>query len=91
MNPRDARPEPLKKDDHAVDALRYLLFSEAQMDGIGPKSTKRVGHTRNYGVQLRRGERPVLPSTDAGITTVSRRGRGGRDRTSYGRSGNGKT
>lgn len=91
MNPRDARPEPLKKDDHAVDALRYLLFSEAQMDGIVPKSTKRVGHTRNYGVQLRRGERPVLPSSDAGITTVSRRGRGGKDRTNYGRSGNGKT
>lgn len=33
LNPRDARPEPLKKDDHAVDALRYLLFSEAHKTG----------------------------------------------------------
>jgi hypothetical protein len=33
LNPRDARPEPLKKDDHAVDALRYLLFSDAAATG----------------------------------------------------------
>ena len=26
-NPRDAKPMPLKKDDHAPDALRYLLHS----------------------------------------------------------------
>ncbi|CAK9035593.1 Terminase-like family protein, partial [Durusdinium trenchii] len=29
LNPLDARPEPLKKDDHAVDALRYMVFSES--------------------------------------------------------------
>lgn len=28
LNPRAARPEPLKVDDDAVDALRYLLFSD---------------------------------------------------------------
>ncbi len=28
VNPRDAPKQPLKKDDHAIDALRYLIFSE---------------------------------------------------------------
>jgi len=27
VNPQDARPEPLKKDDHACDALRYMTIS----------------------------------------------------------------
>ena len=27
-NPRDPKPEPLKFNDHAVDALRYLIYSE---------------------------------------------------------------
>lgn len=30
---RDARNEPQKKDDHAVDAFRYLLHSESMFDG----------------------------------------------------------
>jgi len=28
VNPRDAKPQPLKKDDHAPDALRYLVHSD---------------------------------------------------------------
>jgi len=42
LNPKDAAPRPLKKDDHACDALRYLIFTNqqsARYDGI---STKRV-------------------------------------------------
>ena len=35
-NPADAKPEPLKKDDHAVDALRYGILSEQIMAGGGP-------------------------------------------------------
>jgi hypothetical protein len=27
INPQDAKPEPLKKDDHACDALRYMTIS----------------------------------------------------------------
>lgn len=41
MNPRDARPEPLKRDDHAVDALRYLVFSEANRTGGTIESVQR--------------------------------------------------
>ena len=28
MNPKDARPVPLKRDDHTCDSLRYLIFSD---------------------------------------------------------------
>lgn len=35
-NPADAKPEPLKKDDHMVDALRYMIFSEQQISTGGP-------------------------------------------------------
>ncbi len=34
LNPRAAKPEPLKKDDDLVDALRYLLFSDTRQHGI---------------------------------------------------------
>ncbi len=51
-NPRDARPEPLKKDDHAVDALRYLLFSESQHDKAHAASMKRNYNIRRHGIQL---------------------------------------
>lgn len=33
INPQSARAEPLKKDDHAIDALRYLIFTEASRKG----------------------------------------------------------
>lgn len=32
-NPRDAKPVPLKRDDHAPDALRYLLHSASKPGG----------------------------------------------------------
>ena len=34
LNPRAPRPEPLKVDDDAVDALRYLVFSDAKRLGM---------------------------------------------------------
>jgi hypothetical protein len=33
-NPRDARPVPLKFNDHACDSLRYLVFSPDSLDGL---------------------------------------------------------
>ena len=35
INPKAPRPEPLKKDDDEVDALRYLIFSEHHSKGVG--------------------------------------------------------
>lgn len=60
--PKDARPEPLKVDDHAVDALRYLLMSEAgytirQMASAHSPKTK----PRDFGVHLANGGRRRIP------------------------------
>lgn len=52
VNPRDAQPVPLKKDDHAVDALRYMLFSEAQHDKVWTSSMKRSRDVRRHGIQF---------------------------------------
>lgn len=41
VNPKDAKPKPLKKDDHAVDALRYLVYSEATSTGHTPQAIQR--------------------------------------------------
>lgn len=38
---RDSGRMPLKKDDHAVDALRYCVFTEQQMTGLEPGSMSR--------------------------------------------------
>lgn len=51
-NPQDARIEPLKKSDHAVDALRYLLHSERFHTGIVPTSEKREFNPHKYGVMI---------------------------------------
>ena len=52
-NPRDARPEPLKKDDHAVDALRYLVFSESQAGDRIPTIAPRDADAANrHGVRF---------------------------------------
>ena len=52
LNPRDARDAVLKADDHAVDALRYGLFSESQSNGFAP-STMAHRHTpERHGVQI---------------------------------------
>jgi len=62
-NPRDAKPKPLKKDDHAVDALRYLVYTEAARRG---ETITRTSHDhsassvrirrRHESMQLDRGE-----------------------------------
>lgn len=52
LNPRDARREPLKKDDHAVDGLRYPLFSEACLTGGTPGTVQRDRSVANRGVKL---------------------------------------
>jgi hypothetical protein len=52
INPRDARPQPLKKDDHAVDALRYLTYSEASSTGSTPQAIPRERDPARYGIQF---------------------------------------
>lgn len=52
LNPRDARDAVLKADDHAVDALRYGLFSEALMIGLTPSALPRQHSPNRYGVQV---------------------------------------
>lgn len=51
-NPRDAKPQVLKKDDHAVDALRYLVFSEANSMGITPEGVRREKNYNRYGIKF---------------------------------------
>lgn len=47
VNPTDAKPQPLKKDDHAPDALRYLLHSErTQSTGSGATGSWSEGKYR---------------------------------------------
>lgn len=52
MNPRDARDSVLKCDDHAVDALRYGVFSEAAQQGLTPSVVARNRDPARFGVQL---------------------------------------
>ncbi len=52
LNPRDARDEVLKSDDHAVDALRYGLFSEASQVDIAPSTMSRRHSPERHGVQV---------------------------------------
>lgn len=55
LNPRDPRPVPLKKDDHAVDALRYLTFSEAFRTGQATESFQRIyDDPKRFGIQMAR-------------------------------------
>lgn len=51
INPRDARKEPLKKDDHAVDDLRYMVFSEDRMTGATPQARQRERDDAKHGVR----------------------------------------
>ncbi len=57
LNPQDAKPEPLKKDDHAVDAARYMFFSEANSLGITPEAVHRKKEYSRYGIQMGGGDR----------------------------------
>ena len=54
INPKDARREPLKKEAHAPDALRYIVFSEAMQQGLTPTSIKREDRSLQHGVHLNR-------------------------------------
>ncbi len=55
-NPRDAQQSPLKKDDHAVDSLRYLVFSDANTLGITPEGIRKTSDYRRYGIKMDRRE-----------------------------------
>lgn len=52
LNPKDAADAPLKSDDHAVDALRYGLFSEASTGGLSPSVIARTHRPQQHGVQF---------------------------------------
>lgn len=52
INPRDAAPEVLKLEDHAVDALRYAVFSEASIAGITPSTVARQHTPGRHGVHI---------------------------------------
>jgi len=57
LNPQVARPEPLKRADDTVDALRYLVYSPTRQRGESPKSVDhraQIGKDRQ-GIQLDRG------------------------------------
>ncbi len=49
----DPRREPKKKDDHCVDGVRYVVFSEAELGDITPTSIARDHTHERYGVQMR--------------------------------------
>ncbi len=57
LNPRDAKPVPLKKNDHLCDALRYLLFSQADRLGHTASAMSVVPDAGRHGVQLKRTRR----------------------------------
>lgn len=52
INPHDARKQPLKLNDHTVDALRYLTFSEARITGAVPEAKGRAVDSKKHGVHL---------------------------------------
>jgi len=52
LNPRDAAKRPLKKDDHLCDALRYLVFSLAQMEGTSVQESIRRPVRSRHGVRF---------------------------------------
>lgn len=55
LNPRNAKREPLDKDNHAMDCIRYLIYSEANQTG---QTIDRVAHSHSaekHGVHLVRG------------------------------------
>ena len=53
INPQDAKRQPLKKEDHAVDALRYGVYSEAMLTGAVPEAKKREDRSASHGVMLK--------------------------------------
>lgn len=70
---RDARMAPVKKDDHAVDALRYGPFSEACQSGTTPQTIARLHTPNKHGVQINSSRLNRSPQSDA-ERTRGRRG-----------------
>lgn len=54
LNPRAGQPKPLKRDDDAVDALRYLIYSDYSHKGEGLKSDRIMPDASKHGILLRR-------------------------------------
>ncbi len=54
LNPQVAKPEPLKRDDDTVDALRYMIYSVEAGYGAVPGSTSYRDYERRHGVQIQR-------------------------------------
>lgn len=74
-NPRDAKPVPLKRDDHACDALRYLLFSEEQYSGAAIGSAAGGFDPKDYGIKHGGKQTTGRPMERLNLTRWSRRGR----------------
>jgi phage terminase large subunit-like protein len=60
LNPRAPRPEPLKRNDDLVDALRYMIYSEASRHSeTGPEvDTERRRRFAFYGAEVIPGRHP---------------------------------
>lgn len=58
LNPRAGRPKPLKKWDDAVDALRYMVFSEAGGE-YNPESIPRTEQAGRHGVHFKKSRTPA--------------------------------
>lgn len=56
LNPRAAKPDPLKKDDDMLDALRYLLHTDSVIGASGFQGMRSTSDPRRHGVQLMRRE-----------------------------------
>ena len=48
VNPKSARPVPLKRNDDSVDALRYLLHTDAGDSGAGLRGHQMAQPARSY-------------------------------------------
>ena len=48
LNPRAGAMEPVKVDDDAVDALRYLLYSESKSRGATIQQIARRSHVTRF-------------------------------------------
>lgn len=51
-NTRDSRDSVVKSNDHAVDALRYGLYSEAMRSGLTPSFLRRQHSPERFGIQI---------------------------------------
>ncbi len=55
-NPTDGPMQVLKKNDHAPDSLRYLVFSDANQVGITPEGLRKTRDYRRYGINTKMGD-----------------------------------